>query len=92
MGPPQIVLTAPPAVLRERLAARGSHGRFEDGPALPERETELYSKAAAAAEQTGVRTVVADTSQGPDSIESLISGLTNTIGDYGRTDIVTPAR
>ncbi|GAB3459205.1 hypothetical protein GCM10027570_43130 [Streptomonospora sediminis] len=42
-----------------------------------------------AAEQAGVRTVVADTSQGPDSIESLISGPTNTIGDYGRTDLVT---
>ena len=75
----QIVLTAPPAVLRERLDVRGSHGRFEDDPALPGREVELYRGAAAASERAGVRTIVADTSQGPEAIESLLSGLTSTI-------------
>lgn len=76
----QIVLTAPPDVLRERLAVRGSHGRFEDDPTLPGREVELYRGAAAVSERAGVRTIAADTSQGPEAIESLLSGLTSTIG------------
>lgn len=75
----QIILTAPSDVLRERLDMRGSHGRFEDDPTLPVREIELYRGAAAASERAGVRTIVADTSQGPEAIESLLSGLTSTI-------------
>lgn len=76
----QIVLTAPVEVLCERLRTRGSHGRFEDDPTLSEREVELYRKAATASQRSGVPTIVADTSQGPDSIESLLSELTSTIG------------
>ncbi|MFC3997436.1 dTMP kinase [Nocardiopsis sediminis] len=76
----QIVLTAPSRVLRERLAVRGSHGRFEDDPTVPDREVELYRKAAAASERAGVPTMVADTSQGLASIESLLSRLTSIIG------------
>jgi dTMP kinase len=71
----QIVLTAPPGVLRARLARRGSHGRFEDDPSLPDREVELYRAAAEASEQAGVPTVTADTSGGPEAIEALQEGL-----------------
>lgn len=78
-----IVLTAPVEVLRERLRTRGSHGRFEDDPTLSEREVELYRKAATVSQRSGVPTMVADTSQGPNSGESLLSKLISTIGGLG---------
>lgn len=71
-----VIMTAPPDVLRERLTTRGSHGRFEDDPANTDREFVLYQEVLAMLEGIGVPTLVIDT--GSD-VGTTVSRLAATI-------------
>ncbi|GAA3743065.1 thymidylate kinase [Spinactinospora alkalitolerans] len=72
-----VILTAPAEVLHGRLAARGSHGRFENDPANTDREVTLYREVIPLLEQAGITTLVVDTAPG---VEKTISHLASTIG------------
>jgi dTMP kinase len=58
-----VILTCAPEVLQRRLAARGSHGRFEDNPAISLAETERFAEIAAMLAAEGIRTLVLDSTQ-----------------------------
>lgn len=71
----QIILTAPAAVLRERLSVRGSHGRFEDDPTTAAREVALYDRVASRLPRGGVVTEIVDTTPGVEATVSDLMGL-----------------
>lgn len=72
----QVILTAPATELRARLAARGSHGRFEDDPATAAQEVDLYYKTATQLRREGVPVQVVDTTAG---VEHVVSHLTTVV-------------
>lgn len=55
-----VILTAEPAVIAARLAARGVRHRFHHDPDAPKREVELYAEAARTLTAMGVRVLVID--------------------------------
>ncbi|MCX5409879.1 thymidylate kinase [Streptomyces sp. NBC_00335] len=55
-----VILTAEPAVIAARLAARGIRHRFHLDPDAPRREIELYGEAARTLTAMGVRVLVID--------------------------------
>lgn len=80
----QVILTASAATLRERLSARGSHGRFEDDPTTTVREVALYDRVAAHLSQESVVTEVVDTSPGVAETVSHLMGLIKTLWSQER--------
>ncbi|QMU70290.1 dTMP kinase [Streptacidiphilus sp. P02-A3a] len=69
-----VILNADPDVIRERLAARGTHSRFEKTPESVEKEPGLFAEAATFLSEVGFRTLVLDcTSRSPEQIAGLIS-------------------
>jgi dTMP kinase len=58
-----VILTCDPAVLQERLAARGSHGRFEDDPEISHAETARFGVIAKMLPAEGIRTLVLDSTR-----------------------------
>ncbi|MEV0988034.1 dTMP kinase [Streptomyces sp. NPDC049949] len=56
-----VILTAEPAVIASRLAARGVRHRFHHDPDAPSREVELYREAAQTLTNLGVEVLVLDT-------------------------------
>ncbi|MCX5607020.1 dTMP kinase [Streptomyces sp. NBC_00047] len=55
-----VILTAEPAVIAARLAARGVRHRFHHDPNAPSREVELYAEAAQTLMTMGVQVLVLD--------------------------------
>lgn len=72
-----VILTAEPPVLNQRLAARGSHGRFEDRLNQQTTELALYRDAEALLRASGVRVDTLDTTL--DTPDKLANRLTRTI-------------
>lgn len=58
-----VILTCEPHVLQQRLAARGSHGRFEDDPQLSRAEAERFTHIATMLADEGVQTLVLDSTR-----------------------------
>ncbi|MEV7284937.1 dTMP kinase [Streptomyces sp. NPDC093252] len=58
-----VILTAPPALIAQRIADRGIRHRFHLDPATPARETDLYDEAAQTLKSKGVKVLLADTSR-----------------------------
>jgi dTMP kinase len=81
----QVVLTAPAEELRERLAVRGSHGRFEDDPTNTVREVSLYERVADQLPREGVLTEVVDTSCGVEETVSHLADLIRALWSQDRT-------
>ncbi|WP_159944650.1 MULTISPECIES: dTMP kinase [unclassified Nocardiopsis] len=81
----QVILTAPDAILRERLSIRGSHGRFEDDPTTAAREVALYERVAAQLSREGVVTEVVDTSPGTEETVSHLMGIIRALWSQERT-------
>ncbi|WP_435107136.1 dTMP kinase [Nocardiopsis synnemataformans] len=80
----QVILTAPAEELRERLTARGSHGRFEDDPTTAAREVALYARVADQLSREGVLTEVVDTSPGVKKTVSHLAGLIRALWSQDR--------
>ncbi|NGO70533.1 dTMP kinase [Streptomyces boncukensis] len=57
-----VLLTAAPATITRRLAARGAHHRFEHHPDAPTREVELYARAEQTLTGLGVPVLTVDSS------------------------------
>jgi dTMP kinase len=71
-----IILTTHPALIRARLATRGSHGRFEDVDAT-DIELAFYSDAARRLAEWGVNVITIDcANQTPNQIAAMIAGVT----------------
>lgn len=79
----QVILTAPAAELRARLAVRGSHGRFEDDPASTAREVALYEQAAAQLAREGVPVEVVNTSPGVEHVVAHVAGVVRALWSQG---------
>ncbi len=58
-----VILTADPALIAERIAARGPHNRFHFDPTAPGREVVLYEEAAQTLEVAGVKILVVNTGE-----------------------------
>jgi dTMP kinase len=58
-----VILTCDPVILQQRLAARGSHGRFEDNPNISYAETERFHVIAKMLPAEGTRTLVLDSTR-----------------------------
>lgn len=80
----QVVLTASAEELRARLAARGSHGRFEDDPASAAREVSLYERVIAQLTREGHVVEVVDTSLGVEQVVSHLADLIRALWSQGR--------
>ena len=69
-----VILDADPAVIRERLEARGAHSRFEKTPESVAKEPALFAEAATFLKEAGFRTLVIDcTSRTPEHTAGLVS-------------------
>lgn len=79
----QVILTAPVAQLRARLAARGSHGRFEDDPTTMHQEVELYEKTATQLRNEGVPVEIVDTTAGVDHVVSHLATVVKELWRQG---------
>lgn len=55
-----VILTCDPDELQRRLTTRGSHGRFENDPAISHAEVERYQHIAPMLARDGTRTIVLD--------------------------------
>ena len=81
----QVLLTAPAAELRDRLAVRGSHGRFEDDPHTAAREVALYERVADQLVREGVAVEVVDTSPGVEHVAAHLTSRIRALWSQERT-------
>ncbi|MET9445961.1 dTMP kinase [Streptomyces cinerochromogenes] len=83
-----VILTAESDVIRERLAKRGAHHRFERDPAIPARELALYEQAAETLRGMNVPVLVLDTGTATPSegAAQIVSSLVRHPGNVGPSD------
>ncbi|GAB2802658.1 dTMP kinase [Actinoallomurus bryophytorum] len=58
-----VILTCDPVILQQRLATRGSHGRFEDNPDISYAESARFRVIAKMLPTEGIRTLVLDSTR-----------------------------
>jgi dTMP kinase len=85
-----VILTAAPDTIARRLAARGTHNRYQGGPALAAAEIAHYREAAAHLKHLGVSVLCIDTTHSPaDRVAVRIAAA---IPDLRRATSATPGR